>query len=261
MEKVCSAEMTWREVEAAIKRGAAAIFPIGSTEEHGPHAPTGDFLVTEEIAMRVARHTGDVVFPCLPFGYSEYYRKYPGTITLQDDTLFHVLEDVINCLIAHGFVHIAIFNGHGGNKPTIGHLLRRIRRDQGLLIPSVSSLGFATAYFAKEFHQGRKLGHGGPGMAAFMMYLRPSTVDLDLAEDWGIKEFHGLPADLPGVIFEGSEVALAIDMDDIAPPSGSFSDPLLATAEKGERVIEHTVEYLVRFMQWFKGIDPRVKPG
>ena len=105
------------------------------------------------------------------------------------------------------------------------------------------------------------VGHGGAGMASYMMYLRPGTVDLSLAEDWATKEFHGLPAGLSGVIFEGSEVSFAIDMEDITPPSGSLSDPLLATAERGQRIIEHTVERLVRFMQWFKGIDPRVKPG
>lgn len=262
MKKVRSAEMSWREIEAAIKPGTAAIFPIGSTEEHGPHAPTGDFLVTDEIAKRVASCTGDIVFPCLPFGYSEYFRKYPGTITLQDDTLFHVLEDVVNCLISHGFQHVVIFNGHGGNKPTVSHLLRKIRRDHGLLVPSVSPLGFASAEFKDEVFDGAKNAHGGAGMASYMMYLRPGTVDLSLAEEWGTEDFFGLPpSGLSGVVFEGSEVSFAIDMGDITPPSGSLSDPLLASAERGERLIGQIVDRLVRFMYWFKGIDPRVVPG
>ena len=260
MKKVRSAEMSWREVEAAVKPGTAAIFPIGSTEEHGPHSPTGDFLVTDEIAGRVAHRTGDVVFPCLPFGYSEYFRHYPGTITLQDDTLFHVLEDVVNCLIGHGFEHIVIFNGHGGNKPTVGHLLRKIRRDHGLLVPAVSPLAFASADFKNQVFGGAKNAHGGAGMASYMMYLRPGTVDLSLAEDWATKDLFGLPAGLSGVNFEGTEVSLAINMEDITPPSGSLSDPLLASAERGEQLIEHTVERLVRFMEWFKGIDPHIVP-
>jgi creatinine amidohydrolase len=263
MEKVRSAEMTWRQVEAAIKRGAAAMFPMGSTEEHGPHAPMGDFMAAEEIAARVARRTGDVVFPCLPFGYSEYFRHYPGTITLQDDTLFHIVEDVVDCLIDHGFVHIVLFNGHKGNGPTLGHLIRKIRRDRGLLIPIVSPLGFAlTPDFTKELYGEAKTGHGGEPMGSIMMYLFPDAVDLSLAEDWASREFHGLrPSGLWGVIFEGSEVSFAIDMEDITPSSGSLSDPRLATAERGERIIEHAVDRLVRFMQWFKDVDPRVKPG
>jgi len=261
MDKVRSAEMSWREVEAAVRAGKAAIFPIGSTEEHGPHSPTGDYMVTDEIAARVASQTGDVVFPCLPFGYSEYFRHYPGTITLQHDTLFRLLEDVISGLISHGFRHIVLFNGHGGNQPIVSVLLRKIRRDHGLLVPAVSPLGFAKPEFKREVYAGAKVEHGGAGMAAYMMYLRPGTVDLSLAEDWGKKDFHGLPADLSGVVFDGSQVSLSLNMEDITPPSGSLSDPRLATAERGERIIQHTVERLVRFMQWFKGIDPRIQPG
>jgi len=263
MEKVRSAEMSWREVEAAIKRGAAAIFPMGSTEEHGPHAPIGDFMAVEEIAVRVARRTGDVVCPCLPFGYSEYFRHYPGTITLQGDTLFRIVGDVVSCLIDHGFVHIVLFNGHAGNGPTLGHLIRKIRRDRGLLIPILSPLGFAlTPDFTRELYGEAKTGHGGEPMGSIMMYLFPDMVDLNLAEDWAIKEFLGLqPSGLSGVDFEGSEVGFAIDMEDITPSSGSLSDPRLATAERGERIVERGVDRLVRFMQWFKGIDPCVKPG
>lgn len=263
MEKVRSAEMSWRQVEAAIKRGAVAIFPLGSTEEHGPHAPTGDFLVAEEIAVRVARRTGDVVFPCLPFGYSEYFRHYPGTITLQDDTLFRIAKDVVNCLIDHGFVHIVLLNGHKGNEPTLDHLIREIRHDRGLLVPIVSPLGFAlTPDFTKELYGEAKTGHGGEPMGSIGMYLFPSTVDLSLAEDWGSKEFYGLQTvGLSGVVFEGCKVGLAINMEDITPPSGSLSDPLLATAERGERIVERAVERLARFIEWFKGLDPRVEAG
>jgi creatinine amidohydrolase/Fe(II)-dependent formamide hydrolase-like protein len=99
-------------------------------------------------------------------------------------------------------------------------------------------------------------------MGSLWMYLFPSTVDLSLAEEWGTRDFYGLePIGLSGVNFEGTEVGMAINMEDITPPSGSLSDPLLASADKGERIVKRGVEGLVRFMQWFKGIDPRVEPG
>lgn len=263
MDRVRSAEMSWRQVEASVRQGAAAIFPMGSTEEHGPHAPMGDYLEAEEIAVRVARHTGDLVFPCLPFGYSEYFRHYPGTVTLQHDTLFRVVEDVVTCLIDHGFKHIVLFNGHKGNGPTLGHLIRKIRREHGLLVPVVSSLGSAlTPEFTRQLYGDAGTGHGGEPMGSIWMYLFPGTVDLTLAEEWGCKVFYGLqPVGLSGVDFEGTEVSLALNMEDITPPSGSLGDPLLASAEKGERIVQRAVEGLVRFMSWFKGINPCVEPG
>jgi creatinine amidohydrolase len=261
MDTVCSAEMSWRQIETAIEQGAAAIFPLGSTEEHGPHAPTGDFMAAEAFATRVAERTGDVVFPCLPFGYSEYFRNFPGTITLQNGTLFRVVEDVVDCLISHGFEHIVLFNGHKGNEPTLSHLIRKIRRECGLLIPIVSPLSFAlTPDFTKELYGEAKIGHGGEPMGSVMMYLFPDMVDLSRTEDWATKEFHGLsPVGLSGVNFEGSTVGFAIDMEDITPPSGSLSDPQLATAERGRRIVERAVERLTRFMVWFKSIDPQIK--
>ena len=33
------ADMTWSEVAAAIERGAGALLPVGSTEQHGYHLP------------------------------------------------------------------------------------------------------------------------------------------------------------------------------------------------------------------------------
>jgi creatinine amidohydrolase len=66
METVFTGKMSWRQVQAALERGAAAFFAMGSTEEQGPHSPMGDYLAAEESTLRVAQETGDVVFPPLP---------------------------------------------------------------------------------------------------------------------------------------------------------------------------------------------------
>lgn len=264
MERVRTAEMSWRDVEAALKHRAAAIFPMASTEEHGPHAPMGDYLVEEEMAVRVARQTGDLVIPPLPFGYSEYFRRFPGVITLQSDTLFRFVEDVVQCLITHGFTHIALFNGHKGNEPTLMHLVRKIRREQGLLIPIVSSSSFGvTPDLLREIYgPDYRSGHGGEPMGSVYMYMLPGTVDLSKSEEWGQRHFLGLPADgLSGVLFEGTHVGFAVDMNDITPPSGSLSDPRVASVDKGKRQTDVAIEGAVRFMKWFKGIDPRVTRG
>jgi len=264
MSKVRIAEMSWREVEEAVKRGAAAIFPMASTEEHGPHAPMGDYLIEEITAVRVAEQTGDVVVPPLPFGYSEYFRHYPGCITLKHDTLYKVVEDVVDCLISHGFTHIALFNGHKGNEDTLMHLARDIRREHGLLVPIVSSAAFGRKPdLIKELYGGTNaLGHGGEPMGSAYMAVLPGTVDMSRVEEWGRKPFLGLEASgLSGVLFEGCHVGFAINMEDITPPSGSLSDPTLASVERGRRMMEEAVAGAIRFMKWFKGIDPRVQRG
>jgi creatinine amidohydrolase/Fe(II)-dependent formamide hydrolase-like protein len=94
-----------------------------------------------------------------------------------------------------------------------------------------------------------------------MTHLRPDLVDLERAEEWESKAFLGQPTiGLNGVTFDERSVMLAINMEDITPPSGSLSDPRLASADKGQRIVDSAVESLTSFVRWFQSIDPAVEP-
>lgn len=259
---VRTAEMTWREIEQAANRGAVALIPMGSTEEHGPHAPTGDYLIADEIAARVARASGDIVFPTIPFSYSEYFRNFPGTITLQAETFSRLVKDVVYCLLDQGFKHVVLLNGHKGNEPILLPLIRQIRRERGILIPVAAPLGFGlTPDLQRELYGDTPIGHGAEPIGSIMSYLHPELVDLEKAEEWASGPFLGLKtAGLNGVMFEGRSVAMAINMEEVTPPSGSLSDPLAASSENGQRIVDNAVEGLTAFVQWFKTVDPTVKP-
>lgn len=262
MAKVRTAEMSWREVEAAIDRGAAVLVSMGSTEEHGPHAPTGDYLIADEITARVAQATGAVMTPTIPFSYSEYFRRFPGTITLQAETLRLLVRDTVSCLLDQGFTHVIFVNGHKGNEPVLLPLIRQIRRERGVLVPVVAPLGFGlTGAVQRELYGDAPIGHGGEPIGSIMAYLHPDLVDLNHAEDWASKPYLGLPTSgLNGVLFEGRTVNLAINMEEITPPSGSLSDPRLASADKGGRIVDEAVTGLAAFVRWFSGVDPTVEP-
>ena len=261
-DKVRTAEMSWREVEEAIAGGAAALVPMGSTEEHGPHAPTGDYLLTDAITERVARQTGDVMIPTIPFSYSEYFRHYPGTVTLRAETLRLLVRDAVDGLLDQGFRHVVLFNGHKGNEPILGPLIRELRRERGVLVPIVAPLGFGmTPSLIRELYGATPTGHGGEPIGSIWQHLRPGLVDLSRAEDFGSGPFLGLPTSgLNEVIFEGHPVGMAINMGDVTPPSGSLSDPRPASADKGERIVANAVAGLSAFVRWFKEVDPRVGP-
>ena len=44
MNKVRLQDLTWVEAKEKLKAGVPVIVPFGSQEQHGPHAPMGDFL-------------------------------------------------------------------------------------------------------------------------------------------------------------------------------------------------------------------------
>ena len=260
MGKVKTAEMSWVEVRDARDRGAVAFVPMGSTEEHGPHSPTGDYLITDAIAEKVAIATDSVMTPTIPFSYSEYFRHYPGTITVQGETLRLLIRDTVYSLLDQGFERVILFNGHKGNEPILMPLVREIRRERGVLLPIVAPLGFGlTGALQKELYGDTPTGHGGEPIGSLMTYIHPELMRMDLAGTWGTQPFLGMKtAGLNGIIFEGRQVGMAINMGDITPETGSLSDPTNASADKGERIFASSVEALTAFTEWFKTIDPTV---
>src|SRR5699024_5277565 len=99
MNKKAIHHMTWKEVEDEFKRNPVVLIPLGSMEEHGPHSITGDYLASTEVAERIADQTEALYVPTVPFGNSEYFRGYPGTISISQNTATLLLEDICNSLI------------------------------------------------------------------------------------------------------------------------------------------------------------------
>ncbi len=258
-------EMPWTEVQEAIAAGATAVVPLGSIEEHGPHTPIGDYIIIDEIAARAAEATGDVVTPIMPFGYSEYFRNYPGTITLRASTLGAVLTDTIECLLGHGFPRIAIVNGHAGNTGLVELVTRRFRRTRGLVIPSIAPFALVQTPEVVERVYGTRvdLGHGGEPVGSLMMHVRPGRVQMARAGAWGRRKVFGCPTDGLGAIkVEGMRIAVPLDMEDVAPPgTGSLSDPSPASPDRGRQLFLHAVDACAKFLRWFRGVDPYLGTG
>lgn len=257
--------MPWTQVHEAIARGATAVVSLGSIEEHGPHSPGGDYIIIDEIGARVTDISGDVLTPTLPFGYSEYFRNYPGTITLRSETLAAVLTDTIDSLLLHKFPRIVILNGHNGNTATVEIVTRRYRRTHGLVIPSIAPFQIiqGTPDLIERVYGGKvELGHGGEPVGSLMMYLRPERVQLQRAGAFGRRTVFGMPTDgLNGIKVNGIRAAVPLDMEDVTPPTGSLSDPKLGSAERGKQLFEHAVHACAGFLKWFRTVDPYLGTG
>ena len=112
------ARRTAEEVRELIARGSVGLWAIGSTEQHGPHLVTGfDYFAAEHVVARVAAQLGDtvLVLPTLSLGYSEHWQSFGATLSLRQDTLRRVIEDVCDSAEKAGLEHLVIVNGHAGN--------------------------------------------------------------------------------------------------------------------------------------------------
>src|SRR4030042_2788041 len=109
-------EMSWTDVRAYLKTCDMVIIPLGSTEQHGPHLPLGtDYYEALEISKKISERTGVAVAPVLWAGYSEYHSGFPGTLSLEPETMEQVLFETAKMLMKYGFKRFLFFNYHGGN--------------------------------------------------------------------------------------------------------------------------------------------------
>jgi len=92
------------------------IIPVGSIEQHGAHLPiTTDSDIVTEIASRLAKKCGFIVFPTISYGVSDEH--YPLFNTSVD--LSRLLTTMLRSLSETEIKSVVILNGHHGNERSI----------------------------------------------------------------------------------------------------------------------------------------------
>lgn len=120
--KVYLGAMTWDEVrDLTRKKGAIAIVPLNSTEEHGLHLPLDNdtmqgFILDVIAAEEASKKIPVVVTPPLFYGSCYWTDSFPGTISIKPLTLMQVVEDICESLQKSGFKKILLhpYHGQGG---------------------------------------------------------------------------------------------------------------------------------------------------
>ena len=142
-------ELTWLEVRDEIASGkTTAIIPTGGVEQNGPYLATGKHnYVLEGACDGIAKKLGNAlctpVLKLVPEGDPENIR-YPGTLSLRQETFRMVLEDVGNSLKSQGFTDIILIGDSGGNQ-------RGLEATAATLNERWAGSG-ATAYFIPEYY-------------------------------------------------------------------------------------------------------------
>ncbi len=92
------------------------IIPVGSLEQHGAHLPiTTDSDIVTEIASRLAKKCGFIVFPTISYGVSEEHSPLFNTSV----DLSRLLESMLRSLSETEIKSVVILNGHHGNERSI----------------------------------------------------------------------------------------------------------------------------------------------
>lgn len=223
------AETTWPA--AADHDGDLAVVPIGSTEQHGPHAPLGtDWLAAEAVAEAGAEAADRpvVVAPTIPVGIAAEHRAFDGTLWVSPDTFRAYVRDVVESLAHHGWDRVVLCNGHGGNVDALREVCGRLTRE-GTAYAVPFTWFEAVDPAAAGLDEDAGMGHGGPVETSLIRHLRPDLVDESA--------FEAAAAD--GAASWGewvSGVNLAYDSDEFTD-SGAVGDPGESDPDAGEALL------------------------
>lgn len=239
------AELTSPEVREAIAGGIdVALLPVGSTEQHGAHLPLStDSLHTVEVLERVARALPALVAPLLPIGRADHHMAFPGTMTVRQETLHALLRDCCDSLFKHGFRHVLVYSGHGGNAVPLARIIADLTREgphrdiigctdwsvyDNALFPAAEALGVDK--FAAGWHAGE---------------LETSMI---LALDARLVLMDRTAAGFLGDLAEEREKLMSKGVQAVAP-TGVLGDPRPATAAHGARYLDALTDGVTRFFR------------
>jgi creatinine amidohydrolase len=239
------AKIPFPEVERLAKSGRALIIlPVGVVEEHGAHLPLGmDSFAAEAYAASTAPHLEDagyevVVAPTINYGVARAAIEFPGTLSIEPETLRSMVVEIGRSLSRHGLNRLVILNGHRDKY----HMKALDDAKESLLAEKAAQVllvGFAhddqitAACYregVKQFYnspQPDREGHGGESETAVALYAFPETVRQDLIPqlepnfDYDVEAFRNETKDYWS----------------LSGGRGYFGWPHAATAETGKQLI------------------------
>ena len=259
MDKTFLAGMTWEEFRDNVNSGTVIVVPVGSTELEGTHLPLGvDAIMADGVAAKLVGEPGVLIGPTLPIGYSKWFNPFPGTISLEHDTLTRVFLEYCTCLINHGIKRIVFLNSHRGNNSCIEATARTLIMEKKVRIGMLNIWKLANDLTAGSglIKEG-KFKHAGEIMTSVIMALRPEAVVTAKIMPDSVKSPEGSAFDVKNSLgetsFQGSIQTVYQDIRDVTD-TGIMGDPTAASAEKGETVLKLITDYVRSFLQEFRNL-------
>ena len=128
-------ELTWMEIRDLMADGMGTVLiPTGGIEQNGPYLALGKHNVILRATMdAVARKLGDaLVAPIVAFvpeGDHEPasgHMRYPGTVSVTEETFQAILTDVATSMKTHGFEDVILLGDSGGNRDGMAAVAERL---------------------------------------------------------------------------------------------------------------------------------------
>ncbi|MBW6421749.1 creatininase family protein [Rhizobium sp. XQZ8] len=233
------------------RAGWIAVLPLGAHEQHGPHLPfETDTLIAESLVARIIKalpaNLPVTFLPVEPVGYSIEHMDVAGTKTLAFDEAVNRWLGIAESLNRKGIRRLVLLNAHGGNSPllTVVATEARVRFNMLVVATSWTRFGQPEGWISPE-EKAIDI-HGGDIETSVMLAMWPDRVNMAKAEAFSSRQsdfatsFKHLRAYGPH--------AFGWKMSDLNE-KGVAGDAAAATAERGERLVAHSVKGFVELLE------------
>jgi creatinine amidohydrolase len=215
--------LTWDEVARRIADGAAVILPIGAAaKQHGFHLPLNtDRIQAEWFAARLAERFDALIWPTVTYGYYPAFTEYAGSSSLSASTFEAVVQEIAAGVLDGGCKTLFVLNTGISTLAPVERALARLDRSPVMHLRIYGGPRYLRA--AETLAQQRHGSHADELETSLMLALAPRLVDMARAE-----ASPALRQAMPGRLTPSDQSSPNYSR------SGSYGDPTLATAAKGE---------------------------
>jgi creatinine amidohydrolase len=208
----------------------AALIPVGSLEQHGPHLPISvDSDIVSEIAKRVAKKCDLLLLPTITYGVSFEHAPF-FNLSTSPGTLQRLLLDICTSLAKNKVHKIIILNGHHGNQKALNPLARKITK---------ISRGRVKVYVLSYWHfMKEEFDHAGFVETSLMLAIS-NKAKMNLAKR--------------GLVTDGMSKRQKLKISKLASAcfikatkNGVWGDPRGATRRHGERILSQITQNIAK---------------
>ena len=251
-------DIDWPSISSADAARWIAVLPLAATEQHGPHLPVEtDVMIGDAYLARVRELLPPSIpvtfLPVQPVGISTEHIHYPGTLTLPTELALKAWMGLGESVARAGVRKLVMVTSHGGNSAAMSLIAQDLRAYHGLLAVTTSWSRFGVPeglFAAEELRHGI---HGGAVETSIMLARYPQHVRQQAIADFRPhsiameKQYRWLSAHRP--------VPFAWQAQDLHP-SGAAGDATLASAAKGERLLDHGARAFCELLADVDKFDP-----